>query len=156
MGETELIRYRIYADRFEPACRSMDRRAIVVIAIGVVGALFSVFWVIFGFIVYGMGVAPIGTTLLLILVGGVLPLLGCSLVLWAGIARRVSSSRLRDLSVLSSRFDTINALELGGLLRIAPSQADKLLAMALQRGLVSAFPGLEAPRRVAQPWRGRS
>jgi hypothetical protein len=117
----------------------MERRALGVIVLGAAGALFSIFWVIFGAIVWGMGVAGNGPAFLLIVVGGLLPFIGSAWVLWAGISHRVSSSRLRDLAVLAHRFETVSAAQLAVVLSIPTPQAEHLLSLALRRGMVSAL-----------------
>ena len=144
-SESAHIQYRIRVERFDDACRSMERRAVGVMAIGAAGALFSIFWVIFGVIVWGMGVAGTGSALLLIVVGGLLPLMGSAWVLWAGIAHRVSSSRLRDLAVLAHRFETVSPSQLASALSIPTSQAERLLSLALRRGMVSALQSTHGP-----------
>jgi len=119
----------------------MNRRAVVVIALGAAGSLFSVFWMIFGVIVLGMGVATRSMGVLIVVAGGVLPFAGSMAVLWAGVRHRIASSRLNDLAVVAHRYPVVTAVQLAEALGTTVEQADDLLLMALRKGLVTVFGG---------------
>lgn len=145
-AEAEAIPYRVHVHRFDAVCTAMERRSTAVIVVGALGALFSVFWVIFGVIVWGMGVASAGGALLLVAAGGLLPLMGSAGVVWAGIRGRILASRLRDLEVLARGRGALTPIDVAAALALSVRQADDLLSNVLRRGLASVLQGSTGSR----------
>jgi hypothetical protein len=130
--------YVVDSRAVEDACRSYERIGIVFILVGSAGVVFGMFWSAFAVVCLILG---IGTALVLgfvVGVGGIVPIVGGTLVLALGVLRRVWAARLRDLQTLAHGAGGVTHDQAAALM--GETSARKLLRKACEIGV--AAPGV--------------
>lgn len=133
--------FSIDGDAVNDASGRLEWLGLFWIASGVLGLMFSFFWLAFGGLCVVIGVGTWGAILLLVGAGGVAPMIASALVLWLGISKRMMAARLRELRTLSHATGGVT-LEQATIMMGTSAGAQRLLHRACELGVAApALPG---------------
>ncbi|MFW5739790.1 MAG: hypothetical protein ACOC1F_05430 [Myxococcota bacterium] len=131
--------FHVDGEAVNEASRRMEWAGLLLIAAGVLGMLFGMFWIAFSVIALVVEVGMWATIVVLVIAAGFGPLLGASLVLWLGVSRRLVATRLRDLRTLAHARGGVTTEQVAQMLG-SRGGAERLLRKACELGV--AAPGL--------------
>lgn len=118
------------------ACGRMEWAGLLWIGAGVIGLLFGMFWIVFGFMCIAIDVGPLVYILLIIVGGGVGPVIGATVVTWVGISRRVTAARLREIRTMAHGVGGVSQDQVRIMLR-SQRGAERLLRRACEMGIAA-------------------
>lgn len=128
--------FSIDGDAVNDASSRLEWIGLLLITAAVAGLLFGMFWVAFGIIALAVDVGSWVNIALIVVAGGLGPALGAAVVLWLGIARRVTASRLRDLRTLSHTRGGVSLDQVTTMVGNRPA-AERLLRRACELGVAA-------------------
>lgn len=133
--------FSIDGDAVNDACGRLEWLGLILIGVGVLGLMFAFFWVAFGGVCVVVGVGTWVVIVLLVVAGGLGPMIGSALVLWLGISKRLLAARLRELRTLSHANGGVS-VEQVTIMMGGSAGAQRLLHRACELGVAApAVPG---------------